>query len=490
MQAIADLQKQWRERERFRRLHAHLGLEKEGVVLGANTALAKRDNDGAFETDEARAFTLLAVTYGKPVGRSVLGKFNLASKHARAGNEAMAAMHIALAGLPVLRDPEDAAKRLFIANGLMEHGVAPRDIWMALEFDPAPLDALTKFNSDEARVPAGSGRPSGRWTRDGSDALISPAPELAPSPPAAAPSTAARALEAASAAARAAARLIPEIAPKLLGVAADAAPPIAFASALLESSPTGGELSEGDVVGRPDLRYSWHPDELAPRITRTSDGSPFTDWLLDRGDKYFRDQDGRIVAQIVGHAVIADAVFFAHPGSGPSWNGQRYDPELCPEPPGPDKQGMVGERGNRSRAYANYMKGLINPNRPTPPDYGYQLPNPEQAGKPVFYDDCMHVNGWMVDYKGFEYADLVTRKSLNIKLNVARKWVRQANNQINASDGRPIVWFFAEEGALDYARKVFDQPGNEELQRIVLVYAPPPRDAPWRWRSRTKKVVP
>jgi hypothetical protein len=172
MQAIADLQKQWRERERFRRLHAHLSLEKEGVVLGANTILAKRNNDGALDSNEARTFTLLAVAYGNPVDRSVLGKIDRASEHARAGNEAMAAMHIALAGLPVLRDPEDAAKRLFIADGLMEKGIAPRDIWTALEFDPAPLDALTKFNPDEPRVPAGSGRPSGRWTREGGDAPV------------------------------------------------------------------------------------------------------------------------------------------------------------------------------------------------------------------------------------------------------------------------------------------------------------------------------
>ena len=178
MQAIVDLQKQWRERERFCKLHAHPSLEKDGVVLGANTVLAKRNSDGALDSNEARAFTLLAVAYGRPVDRSILGKIDLASRHARAGNEAMAAMHVALARLPALRDPEDAAKRLFIADGLIKEGAEPRDIWIALEFDPASLDALTKFNPDEARVPAGSGRPGGRWTRDG-DSTLSELPAVA-----------------------------------------------------------------------------------------------------------------------------------------------------------------------------------------------------------------------------------------------------------------------------------------------------------------------
>ena len=70
MQAIADLQKQWRERERFRARHTHLSLESKSVVLGTDTVLAKRSDNGALETDEARAFTLLAVAYGRPVDRA------------------------------------------------------------------------------------------------------------------------------------------------------------------------------------------------------------------------------------------------------------------------------------------------------------------------------------------------------------------------------------------------------------------------------------
>ena len=215
MQAIKNLQKRWDTEACFRKLHANLVLEREGVVLGANTILSKRDNDGALKTNNPRALTLLSVACGRPIDPSILRKFDHASKHARKGNEAMAAMHIALAGLPVLRDPAGAAKRLFIADGLMNEGVAPRDIWTALEFDPAPLQALEKFDQDEPRVPGGVGLPGGRWMRDGapSPALLDSTPTFEPPAQApAAPSTAAgasfaeRALEAAGTAARTAAR--------------------------------------------------------------------------------------------------------------------------------------------------------------------------------------------------------------------------------------------------------------------------------------------
>jgi hypothetical protein len=35
-----------------------------------------------------------------------------------------------------------------------------------------------------------------------------------------------------------------------------------------------------------------------------------------------------------------------------------------------------------------YVRGIINPGNPTPPKLAYELPNPEDSGKMVSYDDC------------------------------------------------------------------------------------------------------
>jgi hypothetical protein len=54
--------------------------------------------------------------------------------------------------------------RLFVADELIEAGVTPRTLMKAQGFDPAPLDLLkANFNPDQPRIPAGSGRDSGRW---------------------------------------------------------------------------------------------------------------------------------------------------------------------------------------------------------------------------------------------------------------------------------------------------------------------------------------
>ena len=45
--------------------------------------------------------------------------------------------------------------------------MTPRALMKGLGLDPAALDALEKYNPDQPRVPAGSGRASGRWGSGG-----------------------------------------------------------------------------------------------------------------------------------------------------------------------------------------------------------------------------------------------------------------------------------------------------------------------------------
>lgn len=169
MQKIRQLEKQWNDVARFRAVHANLCLGSETLALGAETVVAKRHPSGgiALDGEEERVLVLLSVAYGRALDPSILGSLRRASKSASAGDECKAAMHMALTKLPRISDPIDAARRLFIADGLIAAGVAPRDIWEVLGFDPAILDALTKYDQNEARVPAGSGKPSGEWTSGG-----------------------------------------------------------------------------------------------------------------------------------------------------------------------------------------------------------------------------------------------------------------------------------------------------------------------------------
>lgn len=53
---------------------------------------------------------------------------------------------------------------------------------------------------------------------------------------------------------------------------------------------------------------------------------------------------------------------------------------------------------------------------------------------------------------------------------LAASWIDQAKRQVAASGGRPIEWHFAERGAAEYARKLFEN--NCDLARIRVVYTP------------------
>jgi hypothetical protein len=53
------------------------------------------------------------------------------------------------------------------------------------------------------------------------------------------------------------------------------------------------------------------------------------------------------------------------------------------------------------------VKSIVNPDNPTPRGWGYQLPNPEKNGNPVYFDDCQQSTGMMVEAKG-NYAGVLS----------------------------------------------------------------------------------
>ena len=85
------------------------------------------------------------------------------AKHWQGGDKRLAAIYLAQMGLPGIG--EDAAYRLALAAELIDAGVGPRELARELGFDPPA--SLLKYDPDQPRVPAGSGRESGQWTTSG-----------------------------------------------------------------------------------------------------------------------------------------------------------------------------------------------------------------------------------------------------------------------------------------------------------------------------------
>jgi hypothetical protein len=155
-----------------------LEIERDGLVLEAGTVLAEAGRDGCgrprIAIDKAHIRALLAAAYGQPVPPYVLEKIDRAAELWNEGEKVLAHIHLGYAGLPPC--DEGATLRLFLAEECLAIGVTPTELSKALGFDPA----FTKYSPDQPRVPAGSGRESGRWT-DGGGTSISFADERASS---------------------------------------------------------------------------------------------------------------------------------------------------------------------------------------------------------------------------------------------------------------------------------------------------------------------
>jgi hypothetical protein len=140
----------------------------DGLVLGAGTVLAKMDRSAEpttglllGEAAEERLLALLAAAYGRPVDRRVLGNICRASQYRRDGQQHLVAIELALTGLPPLADERDASYRLYLADRLIDSGVAPREVTKALGIDPLSDGSKAGFHPAELRVPPGNGRDSG-----------------------------------------------------------------------------------------------------------------------------------------------------------------------------------------------------------------------------------------------------------------------------------------------------------------------------------------
>ncbi len=384
------------------------------------------------EGQEARVLTLLCAAYGRPIAPSVLGNIKRATKSWSEGDDCLAYVHLAHAGLPEPKEPYEAAHRLFIADALMKADTKPRAIFEALDLDPRYVDAVEKlYNPLEPRMPAGSGRISGQWTRYLS--LLGSLPAVS-------------------------AESLGDFAVGLLARSGGAAE-VAFQLLFI---PSPNEIRvEGDVPGMPGLRYAWNRDETELHLTYDGPDGVQSTFTAQLEDDVFRDQSGGIVGRILPDGNVAiDLHAF------PSIPANDDEPRLCPLP-GLDKP---GERG---RDYEDYVKSIVNPVDTTPRYWGFQLPNSTEGGKLVYFDDCQHSTGMMVDAKGPEYARLIS--FLQGKDSVTQEFLERSLRQVQAAGDRSIRWYFAEATAAEFARELFRdyRDGRERIDIEVLPWSKP-----------------
>ncbi|MGH7248269.1 MAG: hypothetical protein ACREH9_09210, partial [Pseudomonadota bacterium] len=250
------------------RIYSRLEITRRGFTLGAETVLAgmRRNARGRPRLaldDEQRVLALLSTAYGRPVEAYAVAKMRRAAELWNEGEKALAHIHLAFARLPPC-DGEDQMLRLFLAEECLAAGVTPAGLMQAQGFVPALL-ALLKYNPEQPRVPAGSGRESGQWTSGGESAGVSAPPATAV--PASLPSAAAG-----EGAKTLAADLFAGVSPRFLAGLAELGATIGGGGAVLGAifvpSPNPGLTSEGAVPGDQRLRYAINRDEATLSMTR------------------------------------------------------------------------------------------------------------------------------------------------------------------------------------------------------------------------------
>jgi hypothetical protein len=399
-----SLWRAWSVQKRAVPIIPALHFSPDGLALGAGTILLPAVGPrrlANLQGKEARLLALLSATYGKAISPSVFGNIERAAKSWREGDDTLAAIHLAHAALPRPDDPDEAARRLFIADAFIKAGTNPLTILRALDLDPAYGETVAKYyNELEPRVPAGNGVFSGRWTK-----ILSFLGDL----------TATQAEQ------------LGLWATRLLGPAAIVAGAVEVFRTIFVPSSNRIRV-EGDIAGLPGGHYSWNRDETQLHITyKTADGEQRTFTAQRQGNRFLGPQ-----RQVVGTVLPGDTVAIdtdALPGRPAS-----DEPKLCPLPK-PDRR-----TNDKGLAYEAFMRPIVNPGMPTPLGWGYYLPN-SSTRKPVEFDDCQLRTGIMIDYKDRYWRGL---SDLGIQKFFIEDLWDQAKRQVQAAGDHPIRWYFSE----------------------------------------------
>jgi hypothetical protein len=250
-----------------------------------------------------------------------------------------------------------------------------------------------------------------------------------------------------------------------LGASATAGAVATWASVLgvLFYAPDRTLNSEGTVPGRPDLRFKYDSGAGSLTIFRDGDGKSLGFTAKPGPDGVYRDEEGRAFArQLDGELILLDPN--ALPGAGTGSSTRDNQPKLCPDP-GDDKKGPR----EKDIAYQGYVSSLVNPQSPLSPGLGVQLWNPV-SGKEVYFDECRQSDGVMIEAKGTGYLEMLLKPSYYPWMGAENDMIDQARRQLEAAQGRPVEWYFAEDIVAEYMRDVF----RRKNMPIIVKFAPPP----------------
>jgi hypothetical protein len=416
----------------------------EGLTLGAGTVLAATDNDerniALDEAAEARLQALLAAAYVRPIAPQTIRFIRRGAASWRDGDKAMAAMHLAMTGLTPLREPKAAARRLFMADALMKAGATPAVIFRALNLEPPVQKAGLSINSYNPLEPRNL---RGEWElAEGVAAALTQAGKL---------------LEFGG--------VVVEAGALAVAIATVAVPTVIFGVAMIPFDQNSPKESYG-VPGHLDMRLERASgDRLWRLIYKDKSGAPRT--ALEQPDGTLKDYRGKTIGYVVknqGHAGDKGAAIALHAVDA---KVDENEPQLCAAA-GPDKFG--GGPGSAGRLFEDMVKPVINPPPyTTPPGFGVALLN-RITGNMVNFDDCQRSTGVMYEYKGPTYTPFLQRANENEILgpSATKKMIKQATNQLQAAEGKHIIWLFSDQDAAKDVRKKFDENENKDLKTIEI----------------------
>ena len=384
------------------------------------------------------------------------------------------------------RDPGLLADMLAKIAGALDHGDLMHAQMLGLQTEFAALDfgrlddwparaaRLAKYDSDEPRVPAGSGRPSGEWTAEGAGPppvqgafLRQPSGELTPPPGNAAP------------------RFGPVIPPEVwywlaeqgLGVAARAAGVLGL---LVVPYPSDGRASE-PVPGRPDLILVDADNatdrtlyQLAPDGTRSLVARLHSD---DKG--VFRDEAGNIYGAWIGGQLVLDPDALPAPATMGLPN--RAEPQAAPAPTlAPDDLTNPGSQSSPANDARPRLCPVPTPDQPHGAKEAAWAYQEQITGLPrglavrlngVDFDGCRESDGTMLEAKGPGYAKFLDSNGEWLPWWDGKyELMNQAIAQSAAAGSRQIEWYVAEPRALFAIKKMISDLG---IQNITVLYERP-----------------